>query len=209
VQRQLGRAFVEGPRADWEILQEIGTRLGTPMAYGGPEEILEEIQRLFPHYEQYPLKEMPREGFLWNQLHRAKYGSTTWKRKLDPTLEMAAPDLPPPVRPSEDRPFLLFLGKSLFQSGTLTRYGLGATELEAEGRFLFHPEDARELGLQEGDRVVVHAAAESLEGPAGIDKRMARGSVGASLHFADLPVQLLTEDGNLCPVRIEVKRAEG
>ncbi|QCQ20923.1 molybdopterin-dependent oxidoreductase [Desulfoglaeba alkanexedens] len=209
VQRQLGRAFVEGPRADWEILQEIGARLGTPMAYGGPEEILEEIQRLFPHYEQYPLKEMPREGFLWNQLHRAKYGSTTWKRKLDPTLEMAAPDLPPHVRPSEDRPFLLFLGKSLFQSGTLTRYGLGATELEAEGRFLFHPEDARELGLQEGDRVVVHAAAESLEGPVGIDKRMARGSVGASLHFADLPVQLLTEDGNLCPVRIEVKRAEG
>ena len=50
---QLIRKAVEAPgecKDDWEILCDLATRMGTPMAYAGSREICEEIARVTPSY---------------------------------------------------------------------------------------------------------------------------------------------------------------
>lgn len=206
VQVQKGKAFCEGPKPDWEILQELSNRMGYTMNYAHAAEIFREITQVFPYYDQYPFDKIPEEGFWWQCLHLAKMGSMQWKRKFDPSLEVAVPELTPPPQPSETYPYLLALGKSLFQSGTMSRYGHGATLLEKEGVVRLHPEDAAQLGVSDGEKVTLVTHKGKLDVPVTVDHRVPRGVVQATTHFSDLQIQRITENGNLTPVRIEVKK---
>jgi formate dehydrogenase alpha subunit len=202
VQRQNGTPFQAGPLADWEILGELSRRLDRPLEPASASGIFSEIRRVFPHYDQYALQDIPADGFWWNRLYRTKYGSTGWRRVLDPSLKAVIPWLELPPRPSEERPFLLLVSRSLFQSGTLSRHGLGARTLEPGGRMWLHPEDAAALQVEDGDEVRVESPSGAVSGPAGLDRRVPRRTVQAALHFEDLPVNRLTDGGILCPVRV-------
>ncbi|SMC20347.1 formate dehydrogenase alpha subunit [Desulfacinum hydrothermale DSM 13146] len=213
VQRQEGKTFASGPRDDWEILCEVARRLGRPMEYASAAQIFSEICQVFPHYDQYGLPDIPAEGFWWNRLYRTKYGSMGWRRVLDPSLKAVIPWLEMPPQVSEEYPFLLLVSRSLFQSGTLSRYGLGARTLEPQGLAWLHPQDARDLQVKEGERIRVASASGSITAPVGLDRRVPRRTVQASLHFQDLPVQRLTDGGIVYPVRViptaEVEPGQG
>ena len=202
VQRQDGTAFISGPRPDWDIVQDLDRRLGGDMNYADAAAVFDEIARVIPNYHQYRLPDIPAEGFHWSRLYRAKYGSGAWKRKLDPTLEMTIPELDPPPRPSAATPFLLMVGKSLFQSGTLGRYGRGPNELEPAGCLTIHPLDGERLGLQPGDRVELSTPDGSVQAPCAFDHRVPLGVVQATLHFSDLPIGGLLRRGSLCPASL-------
>ncbi len=208
VQRQPGIRFLDGPRPDWQIIQDISTRLGYAMDYRGPADIFSEMSRVFPYLDQYRFDEIPKEGFCWSKLHRAKFGSATWKRKLDPTLEAAVPKLETPPATDSQYPFLLSVGYSLFQSGTLARYGRGSQEVEPLGNVRLNPGDAASLGLDEEDRVVLTSRYGRLTTPVVVDSYVPQGIVHASFHFADIPIGRLLKMGTLCPVRVEKAREE-
>ncbi len=176
VQKQKARSFVDGPWDDWKIVQELARRLGVDMGYACAEDIFKEICTLFPHYDQYAFSQIPHEGFWWNRMYRAKYGSAGWRRVLDPALEAVIPWLELPAQPSEAFPLLLFVSRSLFQSGTYGRYGIGARTLEPQGGVWMSPEDAEKLGMGEGQPVVLTTAYGTLEAQVGIDRRVLKGS---------------------------------
>uniref|UniRef100_A0A832EL43 2Fe-2S iron-sulfur cluster binding domain-containing protein n=1 Tax=Desulfacinum infernum TaxID=35837 RepID=A0A832EL43_9BACT len=203
VQKQKARCFLDGPWDDWKIVQELARRLGVDMGYASAEDIFKEICTLFPHYDQYAFTEIPHEGFWWNRMYRAKYGSAGWRRVLDPTLGAVIPWLELPAQPSEAFPLLLFVSRSLFQSGTYGRYGIGARTLEPLGGVWISPEDAEKLGVKEAETVVLSTAHGTLETQVGIDRRVPQGVVQASTHFENLPLGRVTDGSVLVPVRVE------
>ncbi len=203
VQRQKGVPFVDGPMADWEILSELGRRIGAPMEYTSAEGVFQEICRVFPHYEQYELGEIPPEGFWWNRLYRTKYGSTGWRRVLDPSLAAVIPWLEVPPSPTDEYPFLLMVGRSLFHSGTMTRYGRGAMTLEPTGTVRINETDAENLGIADGDRIVLTSCKGSTEAPVEVDRRVSPGTVQGLVHFDDSAINRLTDGSILVPVRVE------
>ncbi len=203
VQKQKRRVFVDGPWDDWKIVHELARRLGVDMACSSAENIFKEICALFPHYDQYPFSQMPREGYWWNRMYRAKYGSAGWRRVLDPSLGAVIPWLELPPQPSEAFPMLLMVSRSLFQSGTYGRYGTGARTLEPQGGVWVSPEDAKKLELHEGCTVRLTTAHGTVEAPVGIDRRVPFGVVQASTHFENLPIGRVTDGSGLVPVRVE------
>ncbi len=203
VQAQKGTAFVQGPKPDWAIIQDLSNQLGYAMRYNGAAEIFDEIRRVFPYYDQASFEDLEGEGFWWNRLHLSKLGSTSWKRKLNPSLIPVTPGLPAAAKTNDRYPFMLHIGKSLFQSGTMSRYGWGSSKLEEEGKVWMNPDDALSLGIAEGDRVSVISEKGALSAPVGLDRRVASGVVQATAHFSDLQIHRLTRDGNMASVRIE------
>lgn len=203
VQRQGPRSFVEGPWDDWKILQELSRRLGVDLGYRSTQDVFREICAVFPHYDQYPFSEIPNQGYWWNRMYRTKYGSASWRRVLDPTLGAVIPWLDFPPQPSEAYPMLLWVTRSLFQSGTYGRYGTGAKTLEPDGAVWVCPEDATSLGIHEGQEVALTTVDGSLLARAGIDRRVPRGVVQAALYFENLPLGRLTNGSGLTPVRVE------
>ncbi|MGQ9668691.1 MAG: molybdopterin-dependent oxidoreductase [Desulfosoma sp.] len=203
VQRQRARAFVDGPWDDWKIHQEISRRLGMDFGYASAADVFREICAVFPHYDQYPFSEIPEEGYWWNRMYRAKYGSASWRRVLDPTLGAVIPWLEFPPQPSDSYPLLLLVSRSLFQSGTYGRYGTGARTLEPEGGVWLCPTDAEKLGIHDGDTVLLSTPHGTMEAPVGIDRRVPQGVVQAATHYENLPLGRLTDGGLLTPVRVE------
>src|SRR5205823_14647498 len=65
---QIGRKVLDPPgeaRLDWQVLCELGTRLGYPMAYQSPEEIFEEFTSLTANYRGLTYARLGRTGKLW------------------------------------------------------------------------------------------------------------------------------------------------
>ncbi len=203
VQKQRARSFVDGPWDDWKILQELSRRFGVDLGYGSVQDVFQEMCALFPHYDQYPFPEIPREGYWWNRMYRAKYGSAGWRRVLDPTLGAVIPWLEFPPQASEAYPMLLMVSRSLFQSGTYGRYGTGPKTLEPQGGVWLSSEDARALGVEDGDTVVLATPHGTLEAQVGFDRRVPQGVVQAGTHFENLPLNRITDGSLLTPVRVE------
>ena len=206
VQRQFGRVFCQGPKPDWQIIAELSSAFGYEMSYGNAAEVFAEIAECIAHYNQYAFDNMPKEGFWWQRMDITRFGSAKWKLKFDPTLEAVTPDIYIQAVRSEKFPFLLHMRKSLFQSGTLTRRAKAPRELEESGYIEMNPEDAQELGIQEGDRVSVVSEIDQIEVPVKLKRLVKRKVIRATAHFPDLQVTKILKNSSVCPVRIETSK---
>jgi predicted molibdopterin-dependent oxidoreductase YjgC len=140
---QRTRAAVSSPhgRADWQVLCELATRMGTPMAYSGPAEILGELGRLSP-------------------LHRglARAGLDEGDALLDRSgVARMAPNPGAGLRPraaaAHSVGTVLDVDRLLFHSGAVTRHAESLTALDDEAAARIGPGLAHELGVADGDRV--------------------------------------------------------
>ena len=62
------RKAVEAPgqaKADWEIIAELSTKMGYPMNYATPEEIMKEINALTPSYAGITYDRLEKGGIQW------------------------------------------------------------------------------------------------------------------------------------------------
>jgi predicted molibdopterin-dependent oxidoreductase YjgC len=102
-------------RPDWQIICDLSTRLGYPMKYNSPAEIMEEIASLTPSYGGIRYHRLEGLGLQWPCptldhagtpfLHKEKF--TRGKGKFHVTPYAPAPELP-----NEEYPFLLTPGGS-------------------------------------------------------------------------------------------------
>src|SRR5581483_11094085 len=100
----------------------------------------------------------------------------------------ARPHLPPAEMPDDDYPFLLNTGRVQHQWHTLTKTGRVAKLNKLNpGPFLeIHPEDARALGIAEGDAVEVASRRGRAVLPAVVTDRVRPGCCFAPFHWNDL-----------------------
>ena len=186
------RKAVESPgetRPDWAILAEIGRRLGLSMDYESAEDVFNEMASLTPSYHgisyerietgelQWPCPSADHQGTQF--LHVGKF---TRGRGLFAAIDFR----PSEELPDEEYPFCLTTGRRYAHYHTRTMTG----RCPALHREFPRPiaqinyEDAKRLGLGEGDRVKVISRRGEVETLARPGDVVPQGAIFMDFHFA-------------------------
>lgn len=184
-------------RADWEVICGISNKMGYPMKYTSAEDIFKEVVTVTPSYAGITYQRLEKEGLQWpcptpdhpgtKFLHKDRFS-----RGLG--LFTAIESIPPNELPDEDYPFLLSTGRVLYHyhTGTMTTRAKGPSERYPESLVEIHPNDAGQLGIFDGQLVKVTSRRGQVEAKALITTKSAPGSIFMNFHFANVPVNTLT-----------------
>lgn len=186
-------------RPDWEIICDFSTRLGYPMKYNSPAEIMEEIASVTPSYGGIRFARLDGAGLQWPCpsldhpgtpiLHKDKF--TRGRGKFH-----VVPFVPPPELPDEEYPFILTTGRILYHYHTVISHkSKGLAEIYPEGVVEINPEDARKLGIQVSNGLVEVASRRGkVRVKAKISDNLQPGLVFMTFHFKEAADNLLTLD---------------
>lgn len=202
------RKAVEPPgaaRADWEIVADLAGRLGHPMTYANVEGVMTEIAGVTPSYCGISYPRLEREEIHWPCTGTDHPGT--------PCLHLdqftcglgnfsAVEYRPPAEAPDREYPLLLTTGRVLYQyhTGTMTRKTDGLNE-RSPGPFVeIAGEDARALGIADGDQVLVSSRRGEIIVRAHVSGATAPGTVFLPFHWAEGAANRLTSATALDPV---------
>ena len=202
------RKAVEPPgaaRADWEIVAELAGRLGQPMSYAGAEAIMAEIARVTPSYCGISYPRLEREEIHWPCTGTDHPGT--------PCLHMdqftcglgvfsAVEYRPPAESPDAEYPLTLTTGRVLYQyhTGTMTMKTDGLNERAPACFVEIAGDDARALGVADGDLVLVSSRRGEIVVRARVSGATAPGTVFMPFHWAEAAANRLTSAVALDPV---------
>ena len=132
-------------RPDWKILRDLSKKMGYPMEYQHPSEIMEEIASLVPFYAGISYSSLENGGIQWS----SKNGR---RRRFFP-IEYRGPAEQP------DGKFPLWIIPRGFHYhygiGTSTKRAMGLAKVYPDSCVEVHPEDATKAKLEDGGKVKV------------------------------------------------------
>lgn len=215
-------------KPDWQIICELADIMGygDQFPYQSEEEIFQEISSTVPQYA----------GITWNQTGQP--GGVQW-----PCPERGHPGTPilytdrfetpdgrgifhaveykaPHEMPDESYPFLFTTGRIIWhwQTGTMTRRSKNLTDEVNEAYIELNADDAREMGIREGEIVRITSRRGELTCPARVVKNIMKGVTFMPFHFAECAANRLTSDAydpvakipeyKVCAVRVERIRGD-
>ena len=197
---QLIRKAVEAPgqaKADWEIIAELSTKMGYPMSYANPEDIMKEINALTPSYAGITYDRLEKGGIQWPCPNATHPGTKflhmdRFSRGLG--LLSAIEYKPPAEVPDAEYPFVMTTGRVLYQyhTGTMSRLSQGIMERCPESLVEINPKDADKLGLTEGQFVKVSSRRGAVQAKSEVTTRVPEGTIFMNFHFREAAVNLLT-----------------
>jgi formate dehydrogenase alpha subunit len=186
-------------RPDWQILCDLSTRLGYPMTYASPKEIMDEIVSLTPSYGGMHYDRLEGLGLQWPCpttdhpgtpiLHKDRFTRGMGKFYVTPYA-------PAPELPDETYPFLLTTGRVLYHYHTMiSRKSKGLSEIYPEGVIEINPEDADRLGVKPDNGLVEVASRRGrVRVKAKVSDHLPPGVVFMTFHFKEAAANLLTID---------------
>jgi predicted molibdopterin-dependent oxidoreductase YjgC len=186
-------------RPDWQIVCDLSNRLGYPMNYPSPKEIMDEITSLTPSYGGTRYERLEGLGLQW-PCPSADHPGTPILHKDRFTRGMGkfhvTPYAPAPELPDENYPFLLTTGRVLYHYHTLlSRKSKGLSEIYPEGMVEINPEDAGRLGIKPDNGLVeVTSRRGKVRAKAKISDNLPPGVAFMTFHFKEAAVNLLTLD---------------
>jgi formate dehydrogenase alpha subunit len=215
------RKAVEAPgqsKPDWIILSELSTRMGYPMNYATPEEIMKEINAVTPSYAGISYERIDQVGIQWPCLHETHPGvkylhKDRFTRGLG--LLSAIEYIPPAEVTDAEYPLVLTTGRILYQYHTanMTRRSKGIMERAPESLVEIHPRDAEKIGLKAGQFVKVSSRRGTVSAKSQITKRVPKGTIFMNFHFREAATNLLTNaaldpiakipEYKVCAVKVE------
>jgi formate dehydrogenase major subunit len=225
---QIGRKLLEPPgqaRPDWEIVCEIGNRIGLPMEYASVSDVFDEMVALAPAYAGLRYANLGPAGKLYPNpdpehsdgtvvLFGESFSTDDGRAHLVPAEWMPAKELP-----DEEYPFVLNTGRLLehWHTGSMTRRSFALDSIEPVARVYLGVEDAARMRIAEGDFVRVTSRRGSIELAATVSDRETPGSCFIPFHFREAAANLLTIDEidpfgkipefKFCAVKVEPTRA--
>ncbi len=145
---------------DWQILCDVARALGHAdgFAFQSAEEIWNEIRSLWPAGAGMTYARLEQGGLQWPCPSESHPGTALLHEHAFATGERATLRridlLPAPETPSDEFPFVLVTGRTLYQfnAGTMTLRTRNTT-FRATDLLDISPEDAERLGLKDGERV--------------------------------------------------------
>lgn len=232
------RKAIEPPgqaRADWQILADLGERLALRLQaempgtsgnrhpfgywqYRSAEEIFAEAARLTPSYAGISYERLEQGGLQWpcpDKYHPGTPILHTRRFARGAGKFFGVRWIPPAEVPDAEYPFYLSTGRIRYHyhTGTMTRRSKGLDLIAPEERIEMHPEDALRMGIANGDRVRLTSRRGAIEARVRLTDRSAPGMVFGTFHFAESPINLLTNDAldpvakipelKVCAVRVE------
>jgi formate dehydrogenase major subunit/formate dehydrogenase alpha subunit len=188
---------IAATKTDLEILCLLGIALGLDFTYGGPGEVLAEINRVAPSYAGISYGRLERQGLQWpcpNDEHPGTRFLHQDRFTRGKGLFVVPNHTPPHELPDGDYPFYLNTGRMFahYHTGTMTRRSGRLNREAARAYGEINPEDARSLGVAEGDALHVSSRRGSIVVDAMITDRIRKGSIFIPFHFTEARVNTLT-----------------
>jgi len=186
-------------KEDWRIICELSKRMGYPMNYSSPSEIMDEIASLTPIYGGVHYDRLDKDGLQWPcptrdhpgtpYLHKDKF---TRGRGFFTPVDY----IPPAELPDEEYPFLLTTGRILyhFHTGSMSRRSKPLSGIVPEGFLEMNPVDGESLGIKDNDWVKVSSRRGEVTTRVKLTERVDKGVVFMTFHFAESAANLLTND---------------
>jgi formate dehydrogenase major subunit len=202
-QIQIGRPVVSPPgeaRQDWELIQEIATRVGLDWRYAHPSEVFAEMTGVMPSLAHITWQRVEREGAVTYPceaddkpgseiIFAAGFPTKSGRARIVPA-ELRAPD----ESPDAEYPMVLTTGRLLehWHTGSMTRRSGTLDWLEPEALASFNPRELEGLGLAPGDLVRVATRRGAITLRARADQDVAEGMIFIPFTFAEAPANVLT-----------------
>jgi formate dehydrogenase alpha subunit len=194
------RKAVEPPgeaREDWRIVAGISGRMGYPMAYANPQEIMDEIRRVTPSYAGIRYDRIEAQGIHWPCPNEEHPGTPVLHRDQFTSgkgVFHAIEFIPPAEMVDADYPLYLTTGRLLYHyhTGTMTMKTGGLNEMAPACFAEIAAEDARTLGLEDGVAVRVSSRRGSIRAQVKISPKAVRGTVFLPFHYAAAAANRLT-----------------
>ena len=198
----------DGILPDWQVICEISRRMGYPMSYAHPSEIMEEMAAMSPMLAgvSYDRLEQP-EALQWPVPDRAHPGTSLMHRDTFARGRgrfIAVEYLDPGEQPSDQYPFLLVTGRLLehYNCGAQTRR-TDLIELVNRDMLEMHPDDMARLGVHQNQLVRLVSPRSDAILPATASGRVRPGELFTSFHFPDSDVNSLlsssADESSKCP----------
>ncbi len=204
--QRVRKAVDPGPnvKEDWVILSELSTLMGYPMNYSNSEEIWNEVRKLawemyggisYERLEKeysihYPC---PTEDHPGTFVMHERFHNQETVGKKSPFVPV---DFTPPMElPDDEYPFTLTTGRRYesYNTHSQTRYyASGVKVKQTEETVDIHPDDAKSLGISDGEVVQVRSRRGELNVKAKITDQVVPGLVFMSFHWSETPTNVLT-----------------
>ena len=205
-------------KTNWQIIQEISSRMGYAMRYNSAEAIFNEMASLTPTYSGMSYARLEEKGLCWPcptpdhpgtpYLHKDRFSRG---KGMFHGIDFR----PPAETPDNDYPFWLTTGTifSQYLTGTMTRRCASLHHENPEVFIQIHPEDTRRLNINEREEVNIRSRRGSLMAKAWVTERVRPGVVFIPMHFLENAANRLTNSAldpatktpeyKVCAVKLE------
>ncbi len=207
----------EAKEDSWIIL-ELSKRLGYDMKYNFIEEVFQEIGSLWPAVAGITYGRIEKWGLQWpcptsnhpGTPYLFKGGFPRGKGAFSVVKYRPSEELP-----DAEYPFVLSTGRQLFQyhTGSMTRRIDAINAVAPEAYVELNPEDAKKLGVSDGQKVRVSSRRGEIVLKAWVSERPSKGMVFIPFHFKEASANVLTNTAldpickipelKVCAVRLE------
>jgi len=181
---------------DFEIILQLADRMGHPMPYSSPQQVMDEIEALVPSYQRLAYADFETEDLDWADLESGRLGARRlYKGPFPSGFGRFSPvEYIPPTNISGDGyPLTLLSGSILHQ------FGSGTRSLRASRLNKFSPHswveisqaDAKHLGFGDGDVVRVVSPAGEVTTTVRVTDTLPSGMLFMPMSFPESPVNEL------------------
>ncbi|WP_274427126.1 formate dehydrogenase subunit alpha [Chelativorans sp. YIM 93263] len=202
-QVQIGRPALDPPgeaRQDWELVVEIGRRMGLDWTYKSVSEVYTEMASVMPSLQNIPWERIEREdSIIYPADAEDKPGNEIIFTNGFPTSDgrgriTPADLLPPDEVPDEEYPLVLTTGRLLehWHTGAMTRRAGVLDAIEPFGIAAMNPREIARRGLSQGDMVKVETRRGTVEAILRADREVADGMIFMPFCFNESPANKLT-----------------
>ena len=203
---------------NWQTICHISQRMGYPMNYSHPSEIMDEIASLAPMFAGVSFDRLDDGGLQWpcpgpdhpgtETLHGECFSCGLGKFN-------AVRHKFPAEQPDPDYPLILTTGRRRehYNCGSMTRRSSGIMWVWPEEAIEISPVDAGELGILDGETVLVKSRRGEVKTKARVTDKSLPGVAFLSFHYRDVLTNLLTNaaldpqartpEYKACAIRIE------
>jgi formate dehydrogenase major subunit len=210
-------------KLDWQIICDIAKAMGyeKQFSFKSAEEIFEEIRKVTPSYAGITYARLDKaDAVHWPCptvehpgtpiLHKEKFATADGIGILSP-IEFKYPA----EVPDAEYPLILSTGRCLWQfhTGSMTRRSEDLEREAPTGWVEICPEDAKALGIANGEMVRAVSRRGKIDIPAKVTEDIKKGEVFIPFHFAECAANILTNNAldpiakipeyKACAVRIE------
>jgi formate dehydrogenase major subunit len=187
-------------RPNWWIFKEIARRMGHEWQSNSPQEIWDdEISALAPAYAGIKYSRIEQDGLQWpcpdGDHPGTKFLHKDGKFARGQGLFQAINWTPPAEVEDEEYPFVLSTGRRLFHYHTRTQTSrVGLDEILPEETADISPADALELGIADGEYVMVSSRRGAVKVKARVTEQIPPGLVWMAFHFREGNANWLTNN---------------
>ncbi|WP_420347898.1 formate dehydrogenase subunit alpha [Pelagibius sp.] len=187
-------------RQDWELIQELATRLGLGWSYTHPSDVFAEMAQVMPSLANITWDRLVREDAVTYPVDAPdKPGNEILFAEGFPTSDgrakiVPAGLVPPDELPDADYPLVLSTGRMLehWHTGAMTRRASVLDSLEPEAVASLHPRQLSAMGLEAGDTVKVSTRRGEIALAVRADRDVPEGMVFIPFCFNEAAANMLT-----------------